>query len=145
VVLPCQAVRERDFKLISDRTLDVSVEGMFLPLRAPVLTGETLIVSFPIPGLWIDVEAAVARVVHGRRPGDQGRGVGVVFDRIAPGARAALAGFLHGRRSPLPRRRPMELADPADVTDDDDEKDMNVDGLDVLRAVVCAWQNLSLT
>lgn len=108
VVLPCQAVREHDFKLIADRTLDISIDGLLLPLRTRVLTGESLIVSFAIPGgMWIDVEATVARVVHNRRPGDDGLAVGVVFDHIAPSARAALAGFLHGRRAPLPRRGPL--------------------------------------
>jgi len=68
VLLPCQAVRESDFKLISDRTLDVSVDGLLLPVDEPILTGETLIVSFPIPGMWIDAECSVTRVVHGSRP-----------------------------------------------------------------------------
>jgi hypothetical protein len=107
IVLPCQAVRERDFKLIADRTLDISADGVLLPLRIPVLTGESLIVSFGIPGVWIDAEATVARVIHGRRPGDDGLAIGVMFDRLSPSARAALTGYLHGRRSPLPRRGPL--------------------------------------
>jgi hypothetical protein len=172
VVLPCQAVREHDFKLIADRTLDISAEGLLLPLRTRVLTGETLIVSFAIPGMWIDAEATVARVVHGRRPGDDGLAVGVIFDRIAPSARAALAGFLHGRRLPLPRRGPLarlrrgevipQLADEdvmrnvllpnastageefTDVTDEAVElnEDDSVDALGVFRAVLGAWQSL---
>lgn len=166
VVLPCQAVRERDFVLIADRTLDISVDGLLLPLRRRVLTGESLIVSFAILGMWIDAEATVARVIHGRRPGDDGLAIGVVFDHIAPSARAALAAFLHGRRTPLPRRGPLarlrrgeavpqladaalmqeallpqvELVDPADVVLDDAGDE--VDGLGVLRAVVGAWQRL---
>jgi hypothetical protein len=167
VVLPCQAVREHDFKLVADRTIDISVDGLLLPLRAHVLTGETLIVSFAIPGLWIDAECVVTRVIHGRRPGDDGGlAIGVLFDRIAPSARAALAGFLHGRRAPLPRRGPMarlrrggeaprladelemeslsfpeleQVVDEADVLDDD-----VVDPIGVLRAVVDAWQSLVL-
>ena len=168
VVLPCQAVREHDFKLIADRTLDISVDGLLLPLRTSVLTGETLIVSFAIPGMWIDAEGVVARVVHGRRPGDDGLAVGVLFDRIAPSARAALAGFLHGRRMPLPRRGPLarvrrgaeapQLADElamqsvlmptldlfanVDDVEDDNGGESVVDGLGVLRAVVGAWQSL---
>ena len=108
VLLPCQAVRERDFKLIADRTLDISVDGLLLPVAEPILTGETLIVSFPIPGVWIDAECSVTRVVHGRRPGDDGLlAIGVLFDVISPSARAALAGYLHGKPPPLPRRGPL--------------------------------------
>jgi hypothetical protein len=108
VLLPCQAVRESDFTLIADRTLDVSVDGLLLPVAEHILTGETLIVSFPIPGLWIDTECTVTRMVHGRRPGDDGRlAIGVLFDVISPSARAALAGFLHGKPPPLPRRGPL--------------------------------------
>jgi hypothetical protein len=161
-------VREHDFKLIADRTLDISVEGLLLPLRTRVLTGESLIVSFGIPGLWIDAEATVARVVHGRRPGDDGLAVGVIFDHLSSSARAALAGFLHGRRPALPRRGPLArlrrgeeaprladegfmdqmlvsdvpaIADLEDVTEDLTD-DQEVDGLGVLRAVVDAWQSL---
>jgi hypothetical protein len=107
VTLPCQAVRERDFKLIADRTLDISIDGLLVPVREHVLTGETLIVAFPIPGMWIDAECTITRVVHGRRPGDDGLAAGVVFDVISPSARAALAGFLHGKPPPLPRRGPL--------------------------------------
>lgn len=170
VVLPCQAVREHDFELIADRTLDISIDGLLLPLRTRVLTGESLIVSFAIPGMWIDAEATVARVIHGRRPGDDGLAVGVLFDRIAPSARAALAGFLHGRRAPLPRRGPLarlrrgealpQLADEAvmhgmllsasteidvsDEADDLEDEERSIDGLGVLRAVVGAWQELTV-
>lgn len=108
VVLPCQAVRLSDFSLIADRTLDVSVDGLLVPSERPVSIGDAMIVSFPIPGLWIDAEATVTRIVRGRRPGDDGKAaVGLAFDVIAPSVRAALAGFLHGRPPPLPRRGPL--------------------------------------
>ena len=158
VTLPCQAVREHDFSLIGERSCDLSIEGMLLPLRRPALTGDSLIVSFQIPGLWLDCEATVARIVHGRRPGDDGPAVGLRFDRMAPAARAALAGYLHGRRSPLPRRGPLArlrrgqippqladetsmaspLADLADIEDDD-----TIDGLGIFRAVIGAWKELA--
>jgi hypothetical protein len=172
VVLPCQVVREHDFKLVADRTLDISADGLLLPLRTHVLTGESLIVSFAIPGMWIDAEATVTRVVHGRRPGDDGLAVGVVFDRISPSTRAALVGYLHARKTPLPRRGPLArlrrgedvpqladaelmqrvlvpgaIADTCDVANVMDVMDLiddenAVDGLGILRAVVGAWQSL---
>ena len=157
VMLPCQAVREHDFVLIADRTLDLSAEGMLIPMKRKVLTGEAIIVSFQIPGMWIDIEAIVARIVHNRRPGDDGLAAGLVFDRISPSARAALAGYLHGRREPLPRRGPLAalrrgaapkladealmsepLANPRDVRAVDEEPD----ALAILRAVATAWQQL---
>ncbi len=171
VTLPCQAVRERDFKLIADRTLDISVDGLLLPLQhdEQVLTGETLIISFPIPGMWIDAEASVTRIVHGRRPGDDGAACGVLFDVLSPSARAALAGFLHGKPPPLPRRGPLarlrrggevpRLADQgvmeqlvnapvpfacaADI-DIIEEREDAVDALGILRELAAAWKRLAL-
>jgi PilZ domain-containing protein len=171
VTLPCQAVRERDFKLIADRTLDISVDGLLIPLQHDerLMTGETLIISFPIPGMWIDAEASVTRVVHGRRPGDEGPACGVLFDVISSSARAALAGFLHGKPPPLPRRGPLarlrrgedapQLADQtimaglvnaavpfacADDIEEVDERDDGVDALGILRELAAAWKRLAL-
>lgn len=171
VTLPCQAVRERDFKLIADRTLDISVDGLLLPLShdEQVLTGETLIISFPIPGMWVDAEASVTRIVHGRRPGDEGPACGVLFDVISSSARAALAGFLHGKPPPLPRRGPLarlrrggeapRLADQtimeqlvhapvpfasADDIEEVDEREDAVDALGILRELAAAWKRLAL-
>lgn len=172
VILPCQAVRERDFKLIAAQTLDVSVDGVLLPVTMPILTGEPIIVSFQIPGAWIDAEAIVTRVVHGRRPEDEGLAVGAIFDVISPASRAALAGFLHGRPPPLPRRGPLarlrrgedapRLADhalmqspivvpsprPSAVVDvaDDAEEITDAEAIDaqkVICALVGAWQRLA--
>lgn len=88
VVVECQVVRERDFRLVGESTLDLSADGMLVLTREKVLTGEDLLVTFktPIIGTWFDAEARVARVVHGRRPGDYGRALGIRFrrmDRIA--------------------------------------------------------------
>lgn len=47
----------------------------------PVLTGEAVIISFQLPHIpyWLDAEATVARVVHGRRPGEHTRGLALTF------------------------------------------------------------------
>jgi hypothetical protein len=163
VVIPCQAVREHDFTLIADQTLDVSVDGLLVPIERRVLTGETVIVSFRIPGTWIDAEGTVTRVVHGRRPSDEGMAVGIVFDVISPASRAALAGFLHGRPPPLPRRGPLarlrrgldapQLADQMamesvlapEIVSDLDVEDViedDFDPLGILQEVATAWKRL---
>jgi hypothetical protein len=153
VILPCQAVREHDFKLVATRTLDVSVEGVLLPMGIPLLTGEQVIVSFQIPGTWIDAEAIVTRIVHNRRPGDDGLAVGLMFDVLSASSRAALAGFLHGRPPPLPRRGPLSrmrrgelgprLADETMMaTSIHEPVTEEPEALGILRAVLDAWQSL---
>ena len=82
--IPCQVVRERDFRLVADNIRDLSATGALVTPADPVLTGERLILSFRTPrwGVWIDTEATVARVVHGRRPGEYSRGLGVYFEEL---------------------------------------------------------------
>ena len=54
VRIPCQVVRERDFRLISDAVVDLSMSGMVViaahwVFGQSILTGERLIVSFQLP------------------------------------------------------------------------------------------------
>jgi PilZ domain len=106
VLLTCQVVRERDFRLVSDLALDLSTDGMLVATEHGVLTGEPLLVSFrpPRSDRWLDVSATVARVVHGRRPGDRGRCLGLVFDGIDPRTRGLLFRHLRGLPPPEPAR-----------------------------------------
>jgi hypothetical protein len=92
VRIPCQIVRERDFVLVADRIDNLSVTGMMASPADLVLTGEKLIVSFQTPGwgLWIDTEATVARVIHGRRPGEFTRALGLEFDKLTDWQRFVL-------------------------------------------------------
>jgi hypothetical protein len=91
----CQVVRERDFRLVADCVVDLSPGGAMVGPADPVLTGERVIVSFPgVRGAWIDAEAVVARVVHGRRTGEHTRTLGLSFDNLGPESRAALAQLL---------------------------------------------------
>ena len=84
VKLNCQVVRERDFQLIADRIVNLSSSGLVVSPADPALTGERLIVSFQIPhsGQWVDAEAVVARVVHGRRPGEYTRGLALELENV---------------------------------------------------------------
>lgn len=107
VQLPCQIVRERDFSLLSDRTLDVSPDGMLVRTHRDVSVGDKLIVSFKAPTdleLWFDTEATVRRVELGRRPKDRGRAIGLEFGPLSQVARLILRGSLRRVPPPLPRR-----------------------------------------
>jgi hypothetical protein len=91
--LPCQVVRERDFRLIADRVENLSLTGISVSPAEAVLTGEKLIVSFRLPheGVWIDAEACVTRVIHGRRPGEDQRALGLAFQDVNEELRCAIA------------------------------------------------------
>jgi PilZ domain-containing protein len=84
VKIACQVVRERDFRLIADRVVDLSSTGALVGPADPALTGERILVSFRIPrsSVWIDAEATVTRVVHGRRPGEFSRSLAIEFEDL---------------------------------------------------------------
>jgi hypothetical protein len=106
----CQVVRERDFRLVGRRVLDVSEDGLLVETDLPVLTGEAILVSFQLPFArsWIDAEATVMRVVHGRRKADRRRGLGLWFERIDATARLALKNELGWFGAARAQIRPSE-------------------------------------
>src|SRR5437879_13433024 len=67
VQISCQVVRERDFRLVGDRIVDLSTSGMLVTPADPVLPGERIIASFRRPNstYCIDVEGTVALARHG--------------------------------------------------------------------------------
>ncbi|MGC4091604.1 MAG: PilZ domain-containing protein [Polyangiaceae bacterium] len=87
----CQVVRERDFRLVADRLLNLSPGGALVGPADPVLTGERVILSFPaLGGRYVDAEALVARVIHGRRRGEYTRYLGLSFEGLDESSLAAL-------------------------------------------------------
>jgi hypothetical protein len=108
VKIDCQVVREKDFKLIGRSAVDLSPHGMLVVADERVLTGEDVIVSFRAPSAsaWFDCSATVARVVHGRRPGDWGPCIGLNFDSLDDLTRIILHAHLRGVPPPLPMRAP---------------------------------------
>jgi hypothetical protein len=106
VRVDCQVVRERDFRLIGSRGVDLSPAGMLVMAQETVLTGEPVIVSFRLPrsAYWFDAEATVARIVHGRRPGDLGRCLGLEFAALDADVDSFLCGALRGVAPRLPMR-----------------------------------------
>ncbi len=109
VLLSCQVVRERDFRLVSDLAFDLSTQGMLVATHASVQTGEEVLVSFRAPRSkeWIDVSARVARVVQGRRPSDRGRCLGLAFQGLDAAQERILFRHLRGLPAPEPNRLPF--------------------------------------
>lgn len=85
VQTPCEVVRARDYSLVGTKVLDLSPRGLLLQTDAAVMTGEELLVLVRGPsGDWYDLDATVARVLHGRRRRDETRAVGVAFEPLDP-------------------------------------------------------------
>jgi hypothetical protein len=113
VRLGCRIRRIEDWRLLGDRTVDLSPQGMLVLSDEAVEDGTTLVVSFQATELpiWFDTCARVTRVVQGRRPGDPGRALGIHFDTLPAVSRLILRGFL--RKHPLvraSREPPLDVA-----------------------------------
>ena len=108
VNIPCQVVRERDFRLVADRVANLSTWGMLVSPADPVVTGEKVFVCFKLPGSedWIDACATVTRVIHGRRPTETSRMLGLEFDDLAPYDRYRVRRALERRPVTPPGARP---------------------------------------
>jgi hypothetical protein len=105
-------VRRIDWRLVGDRTLDLSPEGMLVLSDEEMAAGTELVVSFQATELpiWFDTLATVARVVEGRRPGDSGRALGVHFETLPAVSRLILRGFLRRHAAtPAQREPPRDL------------------------------------
>ncbi|MCH2109295.1 MAG: PilZ domain-containing protein [Polyangiaceae bacterium] len=104
----CQVVRLADFSLIADRMENLSTWGCLVSPADPVLTGEHVLVSFQIPGTdeRLEVDATVTRVIHGRRPGENTRKLGLEFENLAPYERFRLRRALRERPIVPPGPRP---------------------------------------
>ena len=115
VDLPCQVVRMRDFRLVADRLVNVSLDGLLAQPADAVLTGEPVLVSFEAPfgGLWIDIEGVITRVAHGRRPGEWTRGLGIELSPTSHTVRDALRLRLACLPPTPPRLRPGRRARPS--------------------------------
>ena len=112
VRVDCQVVREFDFRLVGDLALDLSTKGMLVRgCGVRLLTGEELLVAFRPPrcNLWVDAQATVARVIHGRRPGDTGLSFGLEFHGMERHHEELLFEKLRGMTAPDAMRPPRPL------------------------------------
>jgi hypothetical protein len=108
--LGCRARRVDDWRLVGDRTVDLSPQGMLLLSDERIAEGTGIVVSFQTTELplWFDTCAVVARVVEGRRPGDHGRALGIHFESLPPVSRLLLRGYL-SKMPPAPAARELPL------------------------------------
>ena len=108
VRVPCLVVRERDSRVVGSFGMDLSPHGMLVKAHYPALTGEPVHVTFRLPRTadWIGATATIARVVHGRRPGDSGHCFGLEFETLDPRTMRRLRTTLLRRPPPLPNREP---------------------------------------
>jgi hypothetical protein len=110
VVAPCQVIRRPGDESLGDLAIDLSTDGMLVLSNAPCLVGETMLVSFQVPGTerWIETTARVARVAEGRRHNDLGRAIGLLFEPLDVESHRLLRVALEG----LPETGPARPARP---------------------------------
>jgi hypothetical protein len=108
VQIPCQVVREEDFRLISNRILNLSMSGVVVATAERVLLGEQLIVSFRLPNstFWLDTEATVRRVSRARRYGERTPMLALEFEPLPGLSRLILMNALAGAPPAPPLARP---------------------------------------
>jgi hypothetical protein len=101
-------VRRRDGRLVGDRTVDLSPQGMLVCSDEHLEDGADLVVSFQATDLclWFDTHATLRRIVEGRRPGDHGRALGLHFESLPAVARLILRGHLGKAPQTVPQRDP---------------------------------------
>ena len=107
VRLRCR-VRRRDGRLVGDRTVDLSPQGLLLYSDEFLPRGARLLVSFQATELplWFDTFATVSRTVEGRRPADRGRAIGLHFESLPAVSRLILRGHLRKAPPIVPQREP---------------------------------------
>jgi len=120
VRLGCRVVRRKDWRLLGDRTVDLSPAGMLVLSDERIEEDAELLVSFQATELpiWFDTRGTVTRVVDGRRPGDRGRALGVRFDALPAVSRLILRGHL-GKlpRTVAQREAPFGLGENGELVD----------------------------
>ena len=108
VRVDCQVVRERDFRLVGSRGVDLSPDGMLV--MAPGARADRGAARRGVPAaaqrLLVRRRGPRRPRLHGRRPGDKGRCFGLEFEPLEPDVEFFLRRALRGVPPPLPMREP---------------------------------------
>jgi hypothetical protein len=93
VRLGCEVVRTRDYSMIGKRMIDLSTEGLQVIADGHVTLGESVEVFFRVPysGVYVLAEGEVARVIRGKRRGDDGPAYGIKLAPLHPDAERVLS------------------------------------------------------
>lgn len=92
VRLGCEVVRTRDYRLVGKKMIDLSRSGLQVLAEDDLLPDESVEVFFRVPlsGVWVLAEGRVARVIKGKRRGDEGPAYGIELAPLHPDAIQAL-------------------------------------------------------
>ena len=107
VEVSCCVVRQSDGKIVGRKGFDLSPYGMRVELKdIDVDPGDLLHVCFQATHLqkWFYTDARAARVLHGRRPREKGRSLGLSFETLDAVSRLILRGALRKIPPTLPAR-----------------------------------------
>jgi len=93
--------------LLGDETMDLSWDGARIRSHVPARAGDRVRVRLQIPrsGVWVDAEGYVARVMPGRRRGEDPPSLGLKIDKMDGMMRLLLASTVRHRPAPEPTRR----------------------------------------
>jgi hypothetical protein len=107
VDLSCSVVREKDSRLTSLRAIDLSPHGIRVELKdVDVDLGDRFFVSFRLSpfGIWYCSDAYATRMLHGRRPKERARSLGLRFGSLSAVSRLCIRGALRRVPPHLPQR-----------------------------------------
>jgi len=107
VEVSCCVVRQSDGKIIGRRGFDLSPYGMRVELKdIDVELGDRFFVCFRTTpfGIWFYTDAHATRVLHGRRPKEEGRALGLKFGSLSAVSRLCIRGALRRVPPHLPQR-----------------------------------------
>lgn len=110
VRLGCEVVRMRDYQLIGKKMVDFSTDGLQVLAEDDALLHEDVEIFFRVPysNMHLFAEGHVARVIRGKRMGDEGPSYGIALGGLHPDVMTALESA-QNRFPPTTRWRPRRI------------------------------------
>jgi hypothetical protein len=104
---PCVVMTEDNLTLLGDETMDLSWDGARIRCHVPAKVGDKIRIRLQLPksAVWVDAEGYVARVMPGRRRGEDPASLGLKLNKMDGMMRVLLASTIRGRPEPEATRR----------------------------------------